>query len=41
MLCINMSQMPERRFPAAVVCEEQPACFMVCDHNGQALAYGK
>jgi hypothetical protein len=28
-----------RRFPAAVVCRGQPACCVVRDHNGQAVAY--
>ena len=32
--------MPEaRRFPPPWSVEEQPACFVVRDHNGQALAY--
>jgi hypothetical protein len=31
--------MPPRRFPAPWSVEEQPACFVVRDHNGQALAY--
>jgi hypothetical protein len=30
--------MPERRFPPWSV-EEQAACFVVRDHNGQRLAY--
>ena len=29
-----------RRFPPPWSVEEQPACFVVRDHNGQALAYG-
>jgi hypothetical protein len=29
----------ERRFPPPWFVEEQPACFVVRDHNGQALAY--
>jgi hypothetical protein len=28
-----------RRFPPPWTVEEQPACFVVRDHNGQALAY--
>ena len=28
-----------RRFPPPWTVEEQPACFIVRDHNGQALAY--
>ena len=31
--------MPERRFPPPWSVEEQSACFVVRDHNGQALAY--
>ena len=31
--------MPARRFPPPWTVEEQPACFVVRDHNGQALAY--
>ena len=31
--------MPPRRFPPPWSVEEQPACFVVRDHNGQALAY--
>jgi hypothetical protein len=31
--------MPERRFPPPWSVEEQPACFVVRDHNGQQLAY--
>jgi hypothetical protein len=32
--------MPEvRRFPPPWSVEEQPACFVLRDHNGQALAY--
>jgi hypothetical protein len=31
--------MPERRFPPPWTVEEQPACFVVRDHSGQALAY--
>jgi hypothetical protein len=27
------------RFPPRWTVEEQPACFVVRDHNGQALAY--
>jgi hypothetical protein len=28
-----------RRFPPPWLAEETDACFIVCDHNGQALAY--
>ncbi|MGB3744344.1 MAG: hypothetical protein WBD11_07430 [Xanthobacteraceae bacterium] len=28
-----------RRFPPPWIVEEQAACFVVRDHNGQALAY--
>jgi hypothetical protein len=31
--------MTERRFPPPWSVEEQPACFVVRDHNGQQLAY--
>jgi hypothetical protein len=31
--------MPERCFPPPWSVEEQPACFVVRDHNGQVLAY--
>jgi len=31
--------MPERCFPPPWSAEEQPACFVARDHNGQALAY--
>jgi hypothetical protein len=31
--------MPPRRFPPPCSFEEQPACFVVRDHGGQALAY--
>jgi hypothetical protein len=31
--------MPARRFPPPWSVKEQPACFVVRDHNGQALAY--
>jgi hypothetical protein len=31
--------MPSRRFPPPWSVEEQPACFVVRDHSGQALAY--
>ena len=31
--------MPERRFPPPWSVEETDACFIVRDHNGQALAY--
>jgi hypothetical protein len=29
----------DHRFPPPWTVEEQDACFVVCDHNGQALAY--
>ena len=32
-------RMPPRRFLPPWSFEEQPACFVVRDHNGQALAY--
>jgi hypothetical protein len=31
--------MPARRFPPPWSVEEQDACFVVRDHNGQQLAY--
>jgi len=31
--------MSQRRFPPPWPVEEQPACFVVCDHGGQQLAY--
>jgi hypothetical protein len=31
--------MPARRVPPPWSVEEQPACFLVRDHNGQQLAY--
>jgi hypothetical protein len=31
--------MPSRRFPPPWSVEEQPACYVVRDHGGQALAY--
>jgi hypothetical protein len=31
--------LPDRRFPSPWFVEEQPACFVVRDHNGQQLAY--
>jgi hypothetical protein len=31
--------MPQRRFPPPWTVEETDACFIVRDHNGQALAY--
>jgi len=31
--------LPARRFPPPWSVEEQPACFVVRDHNGQALTY--
>jgi hypothetical protein len=35
----DWSEMPERRFPGPWSVEEQDACFVVRDHNGQQLAY--
>ena len=34
-----MDAMPERRFPQPWSVEEQDACFVVRDHDGQQLAY--
>ncbi len=34
-----MSQMPEGRFPPPWSAEQQAACLIVRDQNGQALAY--
>ena len=31
--------MPARRFPPPWIVDEQRACFVVRDHNGQQLAY--
>jgi hypothetical protein len=31
--------MPERRFPSPWSVEEQEACYVVRDHDGQQLAY--
>ncbi len=31
--------MPNGRFPPPWTVEELEACFVVCDHNGQKLAY--
>ena len=31
--------MPSRRFPPPWIAEATDACFIVRDHNGQALAY--
>ena len=31
--------MPDRRFPPSWFAEQQPACFVVRDNNGQALTY--
>ena len=36
---LNWPPMPERRFPPTWSVEEQEACFVVRDHNGQVLAY--
>jgi hypothetical protein len=35
-MCVEMAT---HRFPPRWSVEEQPACFVVRDHNGQALAY--
>jgi len=35
-MCVEMAT---RRFPPRWSVEEQPACFVVRDHNGPALAY--
>jgi hypothetical protein len=35
----RMAKSPECRFPPPWTVEEQPACFVVRDHNGQQLAY--
>ena len=32
--------MPTRRFPPPWTVEEQPACFVVCDHNGRVQEDG-
>ena len=32
-------EQPSRRFPPPWIAEETDACFIVCDANGQALAY--
>jgi hypothetical protein len=39
--CISMMrlEMASRRFPSPWSVEEQEVCFIVRDHNGQALAY--
>ena len=36
---VTETVLPQRRFPPPWSVEEQPACFVVRDHNGQALAY--
>jgi hypothetical protein len=33
------TKVPPRRFPPPWSVEQQDACFVVRDHNGQALAY--
>jgi hypothetical protein len=39
--CVNQNAaMTNRRFPPPWSIEELDACFVVRDHNGQALAYG-
>jgi hypothetical protein len=38
-ICSTKPTMPARRFPPPWSVEEQPACFVVRDHNGQQLAY--
>jgi len=35
----DLPQMPTRRFPTPWTVEEQPACFVVRDANGQKLGY--
>ena len=39
MLCIDMCQMPERRFPPPWSVEDIGVAFKVCDSTGQRLAY--
>ena len=34
-----MGMTTTRRFPAPCSVDEQPACYIVRDHDGQALAY--
>jgi hypothetical protein len=34
-----MNAVPERRFPPPWIVDELDACFVVRDHNGQALSY--
>jgi hypothetical protein len=38
-LAQSVGNMPARRFPPSQTVEELDACFVVRDHNGQALAY--
>jgi hypothetical protein len=38
-LLLRTEIMPSRRLPPPWSVEEQDACFVVRDHNGQALAY--
>ena len=39
-MSFRLANVPEeRRFPLPWTAEEQPACFVVRDHNGQQLAY--
>jgi hypothetical protein len=37
--CVKTIQCSQRRFPPPWSVEEQDACFVVRDHNGQQLAY--
>jgi hypothetical protein len=39
MASTNPSKIAARRFPPPWSVEEQPACFVVVDRNGQKLAY--
>jgi hypothetical protein len=39
MLCIDMSQMPARHFPAPWSVEDIDAAFVVKDGSGQKVAY--
>jgi hypothetical protein len=36
---LDLTAMPPRRFPPPWIVEDNGACFIVKDHNGQALAY--
>jgi hypothetical protein len=35
----EVASLPDGRFPSPWAVEEQAACFVVRDHNGQALGY--